>query len=476
MDSADISTRSIEALHADLRDGRITAVGIAERVIENYDRHDEALGAYKTWDPDALRAQAEVADAAFAADMDFGALQGIPVSIKDLYGVSGYPTFAGTPKALPRKWEVEGPVVAALRHGLAPVTGKAHTVEFAFGGVGTNPHWRTPRNPWDAACHRAPGGSSSGAGVSLLTGTAKIAVGSDTAGSVRVPASLTGTVGIKTSMHRWSTAGIVPLSPSLDTAGILARTVADAAVGYAVIDPETDEHPLTFLERLRDCDVTDIRAGICDWFFEGCTPGIVSAIRRVIDELTAKGMTTANAAIPETAAAHELFTRGGLAAPEFAAFVNGEMIDWKATLDPNVAARFERMEGITAVDYLHRRKRIDELAVAAGARMAEFDVILAPTTAIPAPDVATLAEGKAYFEANMALLRNTAPANLLKLCAVTVPLTLDDDQKMPVGLQVIAPYGEDERALSVACAIERALGTAEARYGLPPLGAGSGAA
>lgn len=468
MDSADISTRSIEALHADLRDGRITAVGIAERAIENHGRRDEALGAYKTWDPDALRAQAQVADAAFAADLDFGALQGIPVSIKDLYGVSGYPTFAGTPKALPEKWEIEGPVVTALRRGLAPVTGKTHTVEFAFGGVGTNPHWQTPRNPWDATGHRVPGGSSAGAGVSLLTGTAMIAVGSDTAGSVRIPASVTGTVGIKTSMHRWSLAGIVPLSPSLDTAGILARTVADAAIGFAVIDPQVDEHPLTFLERMRDCEVADVRVGICDWFFDGSTPGIAEAIRKVIDELTAKGMSAATLAMPEIDEAHEIFSRGGLAAPEFAAFINGEMADWKETLDPNVLARFERMEAITAIDYLHRRKRLEELTATADARMADVDVILAPTTAITPPDMEEVADGKSYFEANMAMLRNTSIANLLKLCAVSVPLTLDDN-KMPVGLQVIAPFGEDERALSVACAIERALGTAQDRYGLAPL-------
>ncbi len=129
---SDLSDKSIEELHADLRDGRITSVGLAERAIENYERHDHGLHAYKTWNPEALRAQAQVADAAFAAELDFGALQGMPVSIKDLYGVSGYPTFAGTPKALPEKWQGEGPVVGALRHGLAPVSGKTHTVEFAF--------------------------------------------------------------------------------------------------------------------------------------------------------------------------------------------------------------------------------------------------------------------------------------------------------------------------------------------------------
>jgi aspartyl-tRNA(Asn)/glutamyl-tRNA(Gln) amidotransferase subunit A len=295
-----------------------------------------------------------------------------------------------------------------------------------------------------------------------------LAVGSDTAGSVRIPASVTGTVGLKTSMHRWSTDGIVPLSPSLDTAGILTRTVADAAIGFAVIDPQVDEHPLSFLARLRDCGVSDFRAGICDWFFEGSTPGIAEAIRKVIAELTGKGMAAVSLPMPEIVDAHEIFSRGGLAAPEFAAFINGEMADFKATLDPNVAARFERMEAITAIDYLTRRKRLEELAVAADARMAEVDVILAPTTAITPPDVTSVVDGQAYLTANMAMLRNTAPANLLKLCAVSVPLTLDD-QNMPVGLQVIAPFGEDERALSVACAIESALGTARQRLGAPPL-------
>jgi len=471
MTTSDLSDTSIEAIYADLRAGKITAVGLAERAIENFTRHDNALGAYKTWNPETFRAQAQVADAAFAADLDFGALQGMPVSIKDLYGVSGYPTFAGTPKALPEKWQTEGPVVGALRHGLAAISGKTHTVEFAFGGVGTNPHWGTPRNPWDAEKHRAPGGSSAGAGVSLLTGTALVAVGSDTAGSVRVPASVTGTVGVKTSAHRWSTAGIVPLSPSLDTAGILARTAADAAIAFAVIDPMVDEHPLTFLAGLRDCDVSDIRVGICDWFFEGSTQPIAEAVREAIAELCDKGMSAVPLAMPEVDEAHEVFRRGGLAAAEFAAFINDEMLDYKATLDPNVAARFERMEAITAIDYLSRRKRLDDLAVAADARMGEVDVVLAPTVAITPPDIATVAGGKDYFDANMGMLRNTAPINLLRLCAVTLPVALDNE-RIPVGLQVIAPYGEDVRALSVACAIEHALGTARQRLGVPPLCAG----
>jgi len=464
----DVLDGSIASLAAALRVGKVTAAGLAERVIENHANRNEALHAYKTWDPEALRAQAAVADAAFAADLDFGPMQGIPVSIKDLYGVSGYPTFAGTPKQLPEKWRTEGPVVQALRRGLAPVTGKTHTVEFAFGGVGTNAHWGAPRNPWDAAAHRAPGGSSSGAGVSLQTGTALAALGSDTAGSVRIPASVTGCVGVKTSMHRWSTAGIVPLSPSLDTAGVLTRTAADVAVAFAVIDPLTKIHPLAFLEALRATDLSGIRVGLCDWFFEGCDPGIVETVQDALAALAPHGVGAAAVDFPEVAACHDVFRQGGLAAPEFAAFINGEMKDWKATLDPNVAGRFERMEAIPAIDYLARRDRLQALAAAAADRFADIDILVAPTVPITPPDVDTLADSKAYHEANMAMLRNTAPGNMLRLCAVTIPVGLDK-AGMPVGMQIIAPFGEDEQALAVACAFEAVLGDSRRRLGIPPL-------
>ena len=470
MTAADLNEKSIEQLQTDLRDGKLTAVGLAERAVENYESTSESLNAYKHWVPEALRAQAQVADAAFAADMDFGPLQGMPISIKDLYGVSGYPTFAGTPKALPEKWQRQGPVVQSLRQGLAAVTGKTHTVEFAFGGVGTNPHWPTPRNPWDVERRRAPGGSSSGAGVSLWTGTAIAALGSDTAGSVRVPASATGAIGVKTSVHRWSLDGIVPLSPSLDTAGVLTRSAADAAVVFAAIDPLVTEHPIDFSRRLQSHDVAGLRAGLCDWFFDGSASEIADAVKGAVDELAAAGLIVESLDLPEIEASHEVFTRGGLAAPEFAAFINTEMADWKPTLDPNVSARFEHMEAISAIDYLSRRNRLDRLSAEMTLRLADVDVVLTPTVSITPPDVAALSPGESYHKANMAMLRNTAPINLLRLCAVTMPVALDT-AGMPVGMQIVAPYGEDERALAVACAFERVLGTPRHRLGAPPLGA-----
>ena len=460
--------QSIRSLAAALRDGTTTSVALAEEAIANHARFGTALDAYKCRQDDRFLAEARAADAAFAAGLDFGPLQGIPVSVKDLYGVAGYETFAGSPAALPEKWEQEGPVVGALRAALAPVAGKTHTVEFAFGGVGSNAHWGTPRNPWDAAAHRVPGGSSAGAGISLCEGSALLALGSDTAGSVRVPASFTGNVGVKTSFGRWSLDGIVPLSPSLDTAGVLARTVPDAVLAFAAIDPLTDIPGEALLAALSELTAGDVHIGVCDHFFEGCDPGVAEGVQAALDELAAAGAQISKFDLPEAAAADEIFMRGGLAAPEFAAFITGEMAKSKATLDPNVAARFESMEAITAVDYLLRRARLAELAASADDRMANVDVVVGPTVTITPPTVEAVSDGEGYRTNNMAALRNTRTGNMLALSAVTIPIALDK-AGMPVGLQIMVPLDEDERALAVALAFELVLGDRVQRLGAPPM-------
>jgi aspartyl-tRNA(Asn)/glutamyl-tRNA(Gln) amidotransferase subunit A len=465
---SDMFGNSIAALGDALRNGETTSVALAEEANDNHDRHGATLGAYKSRDPDRFLAEAHAADAAFAAGIDFGPLQGIPVSVKDLYGVNGYETCAGTPAPLPEKWEAEGPVVGALRQSLAPITGKTHTVEFAFGGIGSNPHWGTPRNPWDSNAHRVPGGSSAGAGVSLCEGSAILALGTDTAGSVRVPASFTGNVGIKTSFNRWSIDGIVPLSPSLDTAGVLARTVADAILAFAVIDPLTDFPGEALLEGLGDVGPSDIHIGVCDQFFDGCDPGVAEGVKAALDGMTAAGARVSAIALPEATEADEIFMRGGLAAPEFAAFINGEMLDRKATLDPNVAGRIDSMEAIPAIDYLARGERLRHLSMSLEDRMADVDVVIGPTVPITPPTCDAVADPEGYRVHNMGALRNTRTANMLNLSAVTIPVALDK-AGMPVGLQVMAPLDEDERALAVALAFERLLGTAMDRIGVPPM-------
>lgn len=469
MATLDIETESLESLAAAMRDGNVSASGLADWAIANHDKRDETLQAYKAWEPSRFHAEAAAADAVLAAGIDLGPLQGIPVSVKDLYGLAGYPTFAGCSRELPEKWQTEGPVVRALRHQLATVPGKTHSVQFAFGALGTNPYWGTPRNPWDGENHRVPGGSSAGAGVSLWEGSALLALGSDTAGSVRMPASFTGTVGVKTSKGRWSTAGIVPLSTTLDTAGHLTRTVADAAFAFAVIDPQTTDRAGAFCRRLGTASLADFHIGVCDWYFADCDPGVAEGVKAALDELAAAGARISSVELPEVEESVDMFKRGGLTAPEFASFINNEMAAFRDDLDPNVAARFEVMEAVEAVEYMARCNRRLDLARLVRDGMTGYDAIVGPTIAITPPIVDDVADPKAYHRANMGAARNTSTVNMLDLCAVTMPVALDA-AGMPVGLHIICPLGEDETALAIALAAEKVLGTARQRLGVPPLG------
>ncbi len=453
----EISSASIAELGEALRAGTVTARGLLDQTAAN---RNEALGAYKLWMPNYAARAADLADAAFGQGLDFGPLQGLPVSVKDLFGLAGVPVHAGAPRPLPASWEAEGPVVAALRNGLAVITGKTHTVEFAFGGIGSNPHWGTPRNPWGGAEHRVPGGSSAGAGVSLLEGTAVAALGSDTAGSVRVPASFTGTVGLKTSYGRWSLKGIVPLSPSLDTAGVLTRSAADAAFAFAALDPLCRTPPTP-------ADPARLRLGLVEGFFDDCSPDVASVVRSALRELEDKGAEIRSFDLPGLAAANDVFSRGGLAAPEFVAFIETELPDFRETLDPNVRSRFEAIGAMTATEYLARKLRLARAAAEADACLADVDAVVGPTTPITAPLLEQVADAEGYRTHNMAALRNTAPGNLLGLCGLSMPAGLDGSG-MPVGLQLLTRHGADERLIAVGLAVEAVIGPAARRLGTPP--------
>jgi aspartyl-tRNA(Asn)/glutamyl-tRNA(Gln) amidotransferase subunit A len=472
MTSGEPIQQTLESLVPALRNGEYSAQALVEAAIVRHEEFGADLCAYFQWDAAGARAAAMKADQALKAGGDPGPLCGIPVSAKDLFGVDGFPTFAGSPSALPDKWNKEGPVVSALKSSGAVFMGKTHMVEFAFGGIGTNPHWDTPRNPWDSDDHRVCGGSSSGAGVSLWEGSAFVALGSDTAGSVRVPASFTGAVGLKTTKHRWSTAGLVPLSTSLDTPGILTKNVADAVIGFSVIDPGSTAPYDALLADMRSRSVSGLRFGLCEAWFEDCDPGIAQGVEAALSLLAKAGATVERVTRPRVeavvAAAGEIFKRGGLAAPEFAALINDEFGDWKATLDPNVLARFEKMEAIPAVDYISRRNRLTALAAEADEALNGFDAIVGPTVPITAPTLGDVAQPEEYLRLNMAALRNTSIVNLLDLSAVSMPVALDA-VGMPIGLQLVGRSGDDAGLLSVALACETVLGTASALLGTPPM-------
>ena len=459
---------SIRGMGAALRAGRARAEELFDAVSERYRRLGPLLDAYKHWDPERAREQARAADTLLAAGRDAGPLMGLPVSIKDIYGVQGMPTFAGMAKELPPEWRAEGPVVAALRGQLAVVTGKTHSVELAFGGVGTNAHWGAPRNPWDASAHRACGGSSAGAGVSLAQGSAVVAMGTDTGGSVRIPASVTGAVGLKTSIGRWSARGIVPLSTSFDTPGPLTRTVEDSIVAFAAIDPAQADAEALF----RRCDAVapdDIRLGLCDeHFWERCAPGVAEAVKAAVDELTAAGARLDRLSLPEVTEATKRHRRSAFFGVEGLSFLEDNYPEMLETLDPNVRVRMEAAREVSALDFFTDMRKVAELASAADERLRQVDVLVTPTVPIPPPTLDEVSTAKGYARANGLMTQNTHPINLLALCAITLPVALDA-VGMPVGMQLVARHGHEERLLAVALACEKLLGTPRQRLGTPPL-------
>jgi aspartyl-tRNA(Asn)/glutamyl-tRNA(Gln) amidotransferase subunit A len=434
----------IAAISAQLADGKFK---VQELIEAAQARHDPKLNGYVTWAPDFARQQAVAADASFASGNRLGALQGIPVSVKDLYGVESLPTFAGSPRALPLEWCSEGWLVRRFRDQLAVVMGKSHTVEFAFGGLGISVHWPIPWNPQNRKTHHSPGGSSSGAGVTLGEGTALLALGTDTGGSVRIPASATGHVGLKTTIGRWPTTGIVPLSTTFDTAGFLARSAADAAFAFESIDGEQ----VPTLD-----DLGSLRLAVAEPFFwDGTAPGVAERVQEALGLLEAAGARTSDLALAGSAEVYELYRSGGIVSTELYAFLSRDLPAWIETLDPRVRKRMEAGSGLLAWEYIQRRDRYAALAQGAAAALEGIDALVCPTVPISPPPIAEVTDDT-YMDINLRMLRNTCVVNFLGLCAVTLPVGRDQIG-MPVGLQLTGRPGAEARLLAIARAIERLL-------------------
>ncbi len=465
--SEHILDSDIRAIAAALRAGDTSSVALVDEAARRHDAYGAAFNAYKHWDPERARREAHAVDKLLASGYDAGPLMGIPISLKDLYGVRGMPIYGGSPTELPEKWQAEGPVTEALRLARGIIMGKTHTVEFAYGGVGTNHHWGAPVNPWDDENHRVTGGSSSGAGVSLSQGSALVAMGTDTGGSVRIPASVTGNVGLKTTIDRWSVEGIVPLSHTFDTPGPLTRNVTDAIISFAAIDPAHRDAEALY-RQVAGAELSDISFALCDeHFWEGCQPGIAEGMRDAIAELESKGARMGKVSLPEATQARESSLRGGIFGAEGLSFMEEHYPERAETLDPNVGARFAEGRDITAIDYLKSIRRIHGFAEIANDRLRHIDVLVTPTLVVTPPTVEQVADVDTYRRHLGQMTQNTHPVNLLELCAITLPVALDA-AGMPVGLQLIACGGREERLLAVALACENILGTARQRLGVAP--------
>lgn len=462
-----IHNHSLQALHHQLRDGTLSAYALMQDCAQRYAQYEPSLHAYKHWNGEAAQAQAGAIDCLLKQGIDLGPLMGIPTSVKDLYGVPDMPVFAGTSHALPSNWQQAGPVVRSLLSQLAPITGKTHTVEFAFGGIGTNAHWGTPVNPWSVHSeHRIPGGSSSGAGVSLVQGSALLALGTDTAGSVRIPASFTGTAGLKLSAQLWPNQHIVPLSPTLDTPGLLARSVEDLAFAFCAMDKHinNDATPVPVVH-----DLQGLRIGVPEHFFwDDVSPDIEQLIRQTLSRFEKSGATLVPVHIPHCNEVYDVFKVGGLGAPELSALLHNHLPDWIERLDPMVQMRVEAASTMTSNEYLRRRSVLQTGAELVQPLFLHVDVVMTPTIAIAPPTIEAMRHTDAYRHANLLTLRNTSIANLLDLCALSMPVGADS-LGLPVGLQLMCANRQERRLLAIGRAVEKQLGTGQQILGTPTL-------
>lgn len=416
--------------------------------------------AYVSFDADRARAQAALLDRIPEGARD--PLHGLPFSVKDLFVAPPFPTYAGSPKALPDGLFAPSPLVRRLTEAGAVLMGKTQTVEFAFGGLGQNPHWGTPKNPWSPGETRVCGGSSAGAGLSLLEGSAVFALGTDTLGSVRIPASMTGTVGLKTTHGLWPMQGIVPLSPALDTAGLLAREMNDLILVYTRIEALLGRS----VSVDRECRLKRLHVVVPKLLLKDVDPSVRAVFDDALAALDATGAQVTQLEIPELEAALALFERGVTSAPDLVSFLRAELPDWIPSLDPRVAERCRAAGDLSALDYLARGREMHRLQQAITRRL-DGAVLLSPTVAIGVPRLAELSDPEGYSKLNLLALRNPGLMSILGLCALSLPIGLDA-HGMPVGLQVALPGREEEMLLGLGLALENHLGNAKTRLGSLP--------
>lgn len=462
MDRTAVPFATITEMAAALRAGALSPTALAEATLDRIGALDKRLHAFIALTRDRALAEARAAETLLRGGHDLGPLHGIPYAVKDLYDVAGQPTTAGTRLLGDRVAARDAAAVRRLAAAGMVLVGKTHTVQFAFGGVGINHDHGTPHNPWSPEPH-APGGSSSGSGVAVGAGMVTVALGTDTGGSVRIPAALCGTVGLKTTVGRVSRAGVYPLSWTLDSVGPLTRSVEDAALVYqalhgADLEDETTAGlgPHDTLATLK-VGVKGLRVAFGETvFFDGVDGEVERAVREAGRVLRDLGARVDGVAVPEAAAAMGEQRRAQMIAAEALA-VNGRLVDEHFdALDPVVAHRMKAGRQLSGTDYFVVRRQWAALRAQARRTLADVDALLVPATMIPPRPLAEIdASMETYGDANLRYLRNTSLGNILDLCAVTLPCGFTS-RGLPIGLMVYAKPFDEAMALRVAWAYEQA--------------------
>ncbi|MHA7680162.1 amidase [Cupriavidus sp. PET2-C1] len=436
----------IQTLQTRLHDGAISRADVIAQAAQHAQQPDaHAVFLHTTFDTAAQVAKA--ADAACLAGKPLHPLAGLPVSVKDLFNIAGEASRAGSPvRSDALAATADATVVRRLRESGAALVGRTNMTEFAFSGVGINPHFGTPVNPVDKQVARIPGGSSSGAAVSVALGLAVAGLGSDTGGSIRIPAALCGLTGFKPTARRVPLDGAFPLSYTLDTACAMARTVQDCVLVDSVI---ADQAVLPVIKGAAGIRLAIPRQVLLD----DLDDTVARAFDRALGRLSAAGVQIEHIDLPELAELATINASGGFTAAEAHAIHRHVLATRREQYDPRVASRIDRGAAMSAADYVDlMRARLDWITRVA-ARLEGFDAVACPTVPMVAPPIAPLvADDALFFRTNALLLRNTSAFNFLDGCSISLPCHQPDE--LPVGLMLSHGALRDAQLLGTAIALE----------------------
>jgi aspartyl-tRNA(Asn)/glutamyl-tRNA(Gln) amidotransferase subunit A len=440
---------TLASLAADLESGATSARKLVEECLAKIaDPAGEGSRTFIHVDKDAALNAADAMDRLRKAHAAPSPFAGIPVSIKDLFDIKGQVTRAGS-RALEEDCtpaEADAPVVARLRRAGFIVIGRTNMTEFAYSGIGINPHYGTPKSAWNRSVGHVPGGSSSGAAVSIADGMAFGALGTDTGGSCRIPAAFNGIVGYKPTQARIPLDGGVPLSFSLDSYGPLARSVACCATLDAVLADEP-------LQPLQPRSIKGMKLAVPTTVaLDDLDDAVASTFERALESLSRAGALIERIEVPEFLDVGVMNSKGGFAAAESYAWHRFLITSKGDVYDPRVYVRILRGEGISAADYIDLVDARKSFIARTEQRIAPYDALVMPTTANTPPKIADLADDKAFAKENLRALRNCTLINTLDGCAISLPAHREGE--VPVGLMLAAAGGSDRRIFELAAGME----------------------
>jgi len=444
-----MSIGTVHQLATDLREGRRDPVDLLAEVFDRIDAYADPALFIRILRPRA-EAEARASRERLRVGNPASLTDGVPMAWKDLFDLHGTTTTAGSAllRDAPPAPKDAALVHAAMRAGMITV-GTVNMTEFAYSGIGLNPHFGTPRNPRDPTVARAPGGSSSGSGAVVAAGIVPVSIGTDTGGSIRIPAAFNGVVGYKTSVGHYPMQGVFPLSRTLDTLGPLAQTVADCVLTDAALRglraPVAQPAALSSLTFV----IPDTH------MMDDLSPAVAANFDAAVAHIIAAGARVERIELPELREVSELMGRYGPLTSAEAMDIHRERLARPEVdrIDPHVVRRILMADGMMAVDLIRLYRERREWIARINARLANA-ILICPTTPTVAMPIAPLeADTEVFFHHNFRTLRNTAIGNFLDWCGLSIPSGQDSDG-MPTGFMLCAPHGQDRDVLAAGLAIE----------------------